>query len=566
MAQASSMNGNNLRRLYNMAVAVLLAKVAATSVMAFMAALRTPLAFDDAYMFLRYAHNVRHGLGYSWNLDGAHTYGPTSLLWGFVTLLLSFLPNDPWTQLIIGSWLCSIAALVAMAWAVARNAAGGWMRSTWRVLPLVVLPLAGTDAFDGNQFTGMETMLAMALCGVFVGVALGWRAGRVPPAIVGATALLLLLARPESALAGVLLPALLWLVMDGKRPPVKELAVLYGVFLGGAALEFALCQAYFGTPVPLSVYMKGRHAYQGYRGVWHPELLLTEFLSSCQVFLAALILLARRADRRLLLCCLAPAAAIFLYLQTVTQIMGFNARYYMPYLPLVVVPALLVLDRRIAARDASAFPRTSILWRGSAVAVLMLFFVVLSSEGVQGSIRKAEKRSRDEYDPAKLTIAATSPLPETTWQVMMQTLTDDLVAPLPKGVTIAATEVGYLGERAGQVNIIDLAGLNDTDIALHGFRMDALLRRRPDILWMPHSDYTYQRGVMFSDPALLAQYDLYADAANYGVALRKDSPFRPAIERQMQIYWSKNYPDVPMSDYLVHAATWTGAKRPVYGE
>ena len=47
MAQASSMNGNNLRRLYNMAVAVLLAKVAATSVMAFMAALRTPLALDD---------------------------------------------------------------------------------------------------------------------------------------------------------------------------------------------------------------------------------------------------------------------------------------------------------------------------------------------------------------------------------------------------------------------------------------------------------------------------------------------------------------------------------------
>ncbi len=555
-----------MRRLYGMAAATMLATIAAASIGQLMAARRTPLLFDDAYMFLRYAGNLRHGLGYAWNPEGVHTYGPTSLLWGLITLLLSYLPLDAWSQLLTGSWLCSILALIAMAWAVAFNARHRWLRSTWRVLPLVALPLVGTAAFDGNQFTGMETMLAVTLCGVFLGAALGWRAGRISPAVVGATALLLYLVRPESALVGLLLPALLWFMRKGERPPVSQLAVVYGVFLAGAALQLLACQIYFGTPVPLSVYLKGKHAYRGYRGVWHPELLLSVFLRSCQVFLAAMVLLARRSERRLLLCCLIPAATIFLYLQTVTQIMGFNARYYAPYLPLIVVPALLVLDCRLVDGDNANSSRRSLWSRGIAAAALLLCFTVLSSEALQQKVRQAEHRSREEYDSVQLTFAASQSLPTDTWQNMMRSVTDDFIAALPKGTTAAATEVGYLGQRAAQVNIIDLAGLNDTAIALHGFRMDALLQRKPDVIWMPHTDYTYQRGIMFSDPALLAQYDVYAGAANYGLALRKDSPFRAAIDRQLQVFWQKNYPDRQQSHYLVHAASWTGAKHLVYDE
>src|ERR1700712_4234539 len=94
---------------------VLLAKVASAWVLAFVAARHDPLLFDDAYMFLRYAHHVRQGLGYSWNPDGVHTYGPTSLLWALVTFVLSYAPTGAWTQLLMGSGLCSIGAAVAMA-------------------------------------------------------------------------------------------------------------------------------------------------------------------------------------------------------------------------------------------------------------------------------------------------------------------------------------------------------------------------------------------------------------------------------------------------------------------
>ena len=111
--------------------------------------------------------------------------------------------------------------------------------------------------------------------------------------------------------------------------------------------------------------------------------------------------------------------------------------------------------------------------------------------------------------------------------------------------------------------MLDLAGLNDTDIALHGFNMSSFLARKPDLVWMPNTSYTYQRGLMFSDPAFLAQYDVYADAGNYGIAIRKDSPVRPQVEHQFQVFWSQVYPGTNAADYLVHSATWSGLSHSV---
>jgi hypothetical protein len=563
-SDAHLISRSTLYRVYLMAAFVLIAKVASAWVLAFLAARHDPLLFDDAYMFMRYAHNVQHGLGYSWNPDGVHTYGPTSLLWAFVTFVLSFLPTGSWTQLLIGSGLCSIGAAVAMAWAVSANARTSFMRRLVYVLPLVVVPLAGSAVFENNQFNGMETMLGMTLCAVFLGLALRWREGRAHPAAVGAAALLLLLARPESGLVGLLVPVLLWWFIQGERPALGSLLAVYGVFLGGAAIELSACKLYFGTPVPLSVYLKGKAAYEGYSGIWHPELLLVMFLNGCQAFLITLVLLLRRTDWRLLLCCLLPAVAVFGYLQTVTQIMGFNARYFAPYIPLVVIPALLLLDRRLA--DGDWLPTHLQRMRGAVAVVTVGLLVLLSSAAVQSKIRHFEHKTRTEYVEAQLTVDATQTLPKTSWQEMMMSITNDLLVPLPAGGTYAASEVGYLGERVPHATVIDLAGLNDMNIARHGFHMDDLLRRKPDLIWMPHSDYTYLRGVMLSDPDLLAAYDVYAGAGNYGIALRKDSPMRPAIDRQMAIFWQKTYPGYQQSQYLVHAASWTGAKRIFFGE
>jgi hypothetical protein len=343
-------------------------------------------------------------------------------------------------------------------------------------------------------------------------------------------------------------------------------ARLLGVFLVGVVLELIVCKLYFHTALPLSFYMKSRHAYEGFREVWHPELLMLSFFAACELYLAALILLGRREDWRLIVCCVTPALATFAYLGTVTQIMGFNARYYVPYFAFFIVPGLLVIDRWMASGDAPVevrWPGKTLLVRGCVTAVVMVCFLALSSEAVLARIRRAEARVHFEYAPAQVAMAASVPLPVMAWDAMMRDVTDLLVAPLPKGATVAASEVGYLGSRAAQVNVIDLAGLNDNEIALHGFDVHALLLRKPDVIWMPNGDYTYQNALMMSDAELLEEYDVYADAANYGLAIRKDSPYRAQVDRQMQVFWSGVYPGYRMSDYLVRSASWTREKRKV---
>jgi hypothetical protein len=125
------------------------------------------------------------------------------------------------------------------------------------------------------------------------------------------------------------------------------------------------------------------------------------------------------------------------------------------------------------------------------------------------------------------------------------------VAALPPGATIAASEVGYLACIAPHANVIDLVGLNDTRIGLHGFSMDELLARAPDLIWLPHTDYTGLRATMLEDPRLFAHYIIITNAFNYGIAIRRDSPLRGDIEQAVRAAWSALYPSRSIADYIV---------------
>jgi hypothetical protein len=528
-----------------------------------------PLRFDDAYMFYRYAIHIRQGLGMTWNLDGVHTYGETSPLWGFAVLFLSYLPMSMSNVLIFGSWLCSLGAIIALAWATARNARSAYLSSTWRALPITAILFFLFHMFRVNAFTGMETMLGALLCAVYVGLVLGWAEGGIRPQYAGLTGVLIFLVRPEAAIAVVLMPALAYALLPGTTR--KGVATLLSVFLLGFVLDLIICKLYFGTPLPLSYYMKTRQGYEGYHTSWAPARMTFVMLWSCWPYLCLLAVFTRGRDLRRTAVCLLPAAAVFAYLSTVTQIMGMDARYYVPYLPFIAVPALLSLDRRLAGsapheKPFRFFLRAAIV-AGAAAAVFAVLLVVkhpmIKLQAFGAAIDRRLEHREIAYDPVHFEVAAARPLPARYWFTELEGIGNVLVKPLPKGSTVAASEVGLLGALAPDVNVIDLAGLNDPQIALHGFSLDALLARKPDIIWMPHTDYTYQRGLILGNPELLRQYDVFAGAFAYGMALRKDSPARPLIDRQMQKLWNLSYPGIAMEDYLVKSASWTGKKHKI---
>jgi hypothetical protein len=81
--------------------------------------------------------------------------------------------------------------------------------------------------------------------------------------------------------------------------------------------------------------------------------------------------------------------------------------------------------------------------------------------------------------------------------------------------------------------------------------MDRLLERAPDLIWFPHTDYTGLRSTILSDPRLFAQYVVIADAFDFGIAIRRASAYRGALERGLLTAWSRLYPSSNLSEYTV---------------
>ena len=509
---------------------------------------------DDAYTFYRYAMNFRHGAGISWNPQGPHTYGATSLMWLAVVLCFSFLPVSPAHAILLASWAAGIVALGAIAVVISRQAKSSYLRSFWIVLATVALPLCLNGYFLMDLANGMETMLAMFCNALFVGAVWVFLKNPRPrqALVLAFLAFAAYLSRPESALCTAITVLLAGIYLR-RRKPVPAVAAYFAGFALMVAAALLGCARYFGTPVPLGFYAKLSHAYAGYLIYWCWPCYVCVFLGMCTIYLVLLGLFASRDQIKVLFVFIVPVICTFAYLATVNQIMGSAARYYLPYLPYLIVPAFLICDRALADRGLSSFRLTP--WRIIAVmaAAVLTSSAVLMPRGLQLSVDLAHTVG---YRRPVVTTAAKCPLPVLTWWPALNAFSSKVAAHLPPGSLIYASEVGMPGAVAPRVTVIDLAGLHDTSIARHGLDMDAVLNNRPDLIWLPHYDYTHMFGVMLSDPRLLQQYDVIAGAFDYGIAVRKSSPHHDEIMELVAQAWPELYPGTSMNDYFVSAVQW----------
>jgi hypothetical protein len=111
---------------------------------------------------------------------------------------------------------------------------------------------------------------------------------------------------------------------------------------------------------------------------------------------------------------------------------------------------------------------------------------------------------------------------------------------------MVATEYGRLGAAGPQVTIVDVVGLHDPEFALQGFSADALFARDPDILWMPHPDYTVMIRQILEHPEFVRAYDYYPGGFAFGIAVRKEAPNRERLMALLRRSWQMLYGDRPM--------------------
>jgi hypothetical protein len=518
-----------------------------------------PTDFDDAYMYLRYAHNALGGQWLAWNPGEAPVYGVTSPLhFVLVTLVRWLLPGHPAADLQIASGVAALVLLAALVTISARFCQNLHLRGNFLLWGAVLLPLlCFREAFFFHAHTGMDTMLA-ALANAAVVFASLWLAEKPSPARALATAgvsLLAIEARPDSVIIAALCP-LLALLLLAPAPRLRPLLLWAGTLAGLVLIDLTLKWRLLGTPLPLAFYAKQPWYYGGFVGefTWNPFLFLEVALATVSPFLVAVVLFSRRTSVRLLLVLLIPAAVTFAALFSVNQIMGHLGRFYFPSLPLFVVAGALVTDRWIqglpealaSSESAPRLARSLLLRLACALLALLGGAQALEAAGraYQGRAQTQALASLGGYR-----IPAAAPLPDLdSWQASLEIAR--LAAEAPPGTTFAMSEHGLVGAYAPRAVIIDLLGLHDRIFARNGFSAAELWRRQPDAIWMPHPDHTQMLRDILDSDELWQHYVFYPDAFTYGVALRQDGARYAILAGLFGKRWKSSYPGLLPDDYV----------------
>lgn len=514
--------------------------------------------FDDAYMFVRYATNLWHGGLFAWNPDHVPTYGPTSLpyvLW--VALLRPLFGGEMEKWIVLASWLPGVAAVLVMVFACYLGlTANGIRRTLAFTLAILVIPLLLSDStFQYHSATGMETTLAL-LANAILLVAAHWILHRptVGRALaVGIAAYGTYVVRPDSGIVAVIYPALT-IVLLCPVPRLQRITLLVafaGILVTLIGADALLKYAIFGEVLPLSFYVKQSSFYAGYVGLvkWNPLVFIRIFLAAALPFLLLIGLGARQSMWRWIVTYLIPVLTSLLYYFTVSQIMGYGGRYYYPTMVFVIAGGVLLTGNWVASKDGlsqflrDAFRRLPVLF---AIVMIVIFPWWEPAEDWY-AVRFLMPAAV--YAQVDYIIPAVVPLPETSYALTLSTMTA-IAKDLPAGTVIAASEVGQLAAMAPQVTILDEVGLNNSTIAHSGFSMAYLLHAAPDLIWLPHEDYTGIRATILESNSFNTDYEYYPGAFLFGIALRKESSFYSAIKAAVVHHWAQLYQDLSMSDYV----------------
>jgi hypothetical protein len=515
--------------------------------------LETVLRFDDAFMFWRYAVHVRDGFGMAWNAGGEATYGLTSQLWAYFVLPFTYTALSPGRSLQIASFVIGLAGLGLGGLALA----GSKLRLSIYV-GLVVLLLI-LRPFGYHLTTGMDTMLSFTTNVALLAATDAWRRGRRHGALmVGLAAFVTVLARPENVIVAFGVSGLAWLLLSAApngRPKLADAAlmlVLPALLIG---IDLLVCQYVYGTALPLSFYAKSGAAYDGFLNRENPIRYMAQASPAALPSLVLWCVFGRGHGRYLAAVGL-PVLATVLYLATVHQIMGFEGRYYVPFLPFLLLPAATVTADGLARSRHLTVPRARFIAAVSLAVVLLLTGkqVLNRVEAVwlAWTLPQPVPQSR----PA---IAARAPVPRLkatgAWEIVARRISGHL----PAGTVFAASEVGQIGGYAPYVTIIDTAGLNDREIGLQGFSADRLVERAPDLIWLPHDHYTGARAALFASAAFRRDYRLLVGAFDYGLAIRVNGPRADAVAKVVSEAWRQTYPGLDQRDYI---ARWPAKSQP----
>jgi len=511
--------------------------------------------FDDAYMFLRYAENALAGHGIAWNPDGVQTYGATSLLYlGLVIVGRGLFPfADASAILVVTSCVLGLAALTLMVLVLGRVAVSDFFRKNFFILPvfMAVLFFLSPD-YLFHATSGMDTTLAMLCNTLVIFAALNWvgRENTASLLMLIAAAYASFLARPDDLIYAVVFPALygLFFLRENRVKKVFQFGMGLAAVL---AIDTAVKYVVFGDPLPLPFYAKTAGYDDGYTGAgrWNPVAYLFDFLGLMFPFIFIAMISVSRHTRRLAAAFFIPVLVTFTYFFSVTQIMGFGARYYFPSVPFFVIGAWMLFDRRLEQVRPAVVFRSPLRIAATVVAASILFLPPVGAL-LEAAYERTFIATLRVYESGFAQDFETE-LPELGWWQSIDAVSA-ICEKLPAGTKVGLSEYGLVGARCVHIHIIDPLGLHDPFFAHNGFSSTEFFNREPDLIWFPHPDYADIISSIQDDLRFQTNYEYYPGAFDYGIAIRKDAEAYDDILMSVQRVWEETYPGLGLGDFRFH--------------
>jgi hypothetical protein len=487
------------------------------------------LYFDDTFMFVRYASNIIHYGNFGWN-PYEHTYGCTNIPFTYFVVLLKILRIDQWmglsATLLLSSLFWALCSLFLL-YKIMNDLVGERMGNHRWLLILYTATLSIAPVFAYNIITGMDTTFSLFFNVLMIYFLFRYKRRPGPGSLFLAAwfSYFIFLLRPDCGIYSVFLPVLFFL--DQKFPAKKILSFYLLLFLFFTA-DTLVKYVYFGNPLPLPFYVKKSGFYLGYLGLsyWNAVQYSFDFLFDFGfLFIAFLLLRSERSMKRFLVFGI-PLFLSIAYYFTVTQIMGFHSRYYLPSMPFFVIGTVYGL---------SELKSISIEYRKLALPLLYCIFILLLQFSYPVYEIYVQDKTIAESKAFTLPAITVNRLPcKVLGYREGIALMEKFMQILPPGTTVAATEYGWLSVQAPGVKFLDLCGLHNADMALHGYKDHFLRDWKPVLVWLPPRDYTSLRYEIISGAYFREQYDYFPDAVNYGVAILKNSPEHDRLVNMIQ--------------------------------
>lgn len=504
-----------------------------------------PLSFDDAYMFTRYAKNILLHHGFGWNA-GERTYGCTSIAYVFFITLAEYIAPKIFAGdafiLKFSSLFWGITALLLIYKSLKIVTANALLKKVY--FPnLVMLIILFMPVVTYNLFNGMDATMSLFGNALMIFLFLQYQQRQSLLLLLAAalSAYLTFFIRPDNGICMMLFPGLfLWIIIK----KIKPLIITYAVIFTCLAIDMWVKYLYFGYVLPLPFYVKSFGLFDGYLGIakWNAtENLANLFLPFSPLIIMFILFIKKPSLKRISVYWL-PLVFTCIYFYSVVEVMGMASRYYLPFIPFFTIGLAAGLSESVS--PDTNFYNLQLTGFTKRILILLLLFPVLEVFNYFSGAYYTRLYAKAENEAKKYALNknffTVNPLPEIDWwQAIL--IFDSLVKQLPANTTVAASEDGFVGSENINTYVTDLSELHNNEILKKHSSAYFIEKYQPDVIWLPHNDYTKIRYEILMSPGLLKEYDFYPQLLNYGIAIKKKYAYYNSILFYFESLYKTNH-------------------------